>query len=130
LETISRPKGQETKQPNNVQDGILSSSSANSQSSPPIIPEKRKAKRRRRARNNQITARQLEAAQLFGEHKGNFAAGAKAMGISRTAFIKLYSKACKKLGKSAVTNKTSTVMLRADKRGQIDIGNGDDRRLS
>jgi hypothetical protein len=63
---------------------------------------------------------------LVGEHKGNVAAAARAAGKSRTAMLKLYQKANKKLGKRAVNH--TTRRLPVDNRGQVTISDeaGDD----
>jgi len=80
-------------------------------------PAKCVARRRASPRKpTPLTAAQTEAMQLVGEHKGNFAAAAKAAGKSRTMMIKLYEKATAKLGKKAV--KHLTQRLPTDHRGQ------------
>ncbi len=86
------------------------------------LKSQRKRKRRRQSVKKivPITARQLEAAQLVGEHKGNVAAAAAAVGISRTAMKKRYDKAMGKLGKKAM-DMVKTQSLPTDSRGQIDV---------
>lgn len=83
---------------------------------------KRDLQRRRRAGVRQtagLSPQQVEAVQLVGEHKGNFAAAARAAGKSRTAMAKLYEKANRKLGKKAI--KHATQRLPRDQRGQETI---------
>jgi molybdenum cofactor biosynthesis enzyme len=82
----------------------------------------RHLKRRRRASARKavpLTAKQTEAMQLVGEHKGNIAAAARAAGKSRAAMAKLYTKACHKLGTKAV--KQATHRLPIDRRGQATV---------
>ena len=62
-----------------------------------------------------------EAAQLVGEHKGNVAAAATAAGKSRPAMQKLYDKALKKLGRSAIKQPGKTQSMPTDRRGQVDV---------
>jgi hypothetical protein len=84
------------------------------------------AKKNRRRRRNvprkpvPLTDKQLEAAQLVGEHKGNIAAAATAAGKTRQAMEKLYKKAMKKLGKKALP-KPKTHAVPEDNRGQANI---------
>jgi hypothetical protein len=80
-------------------------------------------KRRRRVspkETNPLTAKEAEAVHLVGEHKGNFAAAGRAAGKSGTAMRKLYEKAMKKLGKSALPS-PKTKRLPSDRRGQPSI---------
>jgi hypothetical protein len=82
----------------------------------------RKPKRRRRASPKKpvpLTAKQVEAMQLVGEHKGNFTAAGKAAGKTPTAMRKLYNKACAKLGTKTV--KHATQRLPEDRRGQATV---------
>jgi hypothetical protein len=78
-------------------------------------------KRRRKAKRkpHPLTEKQLEAAQLVGEHKGDIAAAARAAGKSRTAMRNLYHKAMRKLGRKAIQHATQA--LPTDKRGQINV---------
>ncbi len=60
------------------------------------VSEKKSAKRRRQAtvrKPTPLTAKQTEAMQLVGEHKGNLTAAGKAAGKTRQAVKKLYDKA-------------------------------------
>jgi predicted DNA-binding protein (UPF0251 family) len=90
-----------------------------------LVPPKKNAgqatpKRRRPTeskRVHELTAPQLEAVQIVGEHKGNFAAAARAMGKSRAAVKKLYDKALNKVGKKNL-QKILTQGLPTDRRGQ------------
>jgi DNA-binding CsgD family transcriptional regulator len=78
-----------------------------------------KKKRRRRSQDNQypLTERQTEAMLLYRD-KGNYAAGARTMGIKRAPFRKLCQKAMKKLGQSATKRFLRTQSLPTDRRGQ------------
>jgi len=94
-------------------------------------PTKAKQKRRRRAPAKEpapLTPKETEAMQLVGEHKGNFTAAGRAAGKSRQAMQKLYEKACRKLGKSAVEPAAKTQGLPTDHRGQIDVADPDAAR--
>jgi hypothetical protein len=87
--------------------------------------QSRKDKQRKRRRQTQkkerpLTAAQAQAMHIVGEHKGNIAAAAKAVGISRQAMDKRYKGAIKKLGRSA-TPKPKTQALPTDHRGQVNI---------
>jgi predicted DNA-binding protein (UPF0251 family) len=86
------------------------------------------AKKRKRRRNPikgiRLTEKQVEAMHLVGEHKGNFAAAAKATGKSRQAMSKLYRKANQKLGKQAIP-KPKTQALPTDHRGQAIVPHRD-----
>lgn len=64
-----------------------------------------------------LTAKQLEASQLYGELKGDLTAVGKRMGISRQAAVKHYKTAMRKLGKAAMP-KAKTQSLPKDERGQ------------
>jgi predicted DNA-binding protein (UPF0251 family) len=83
-------------------------------------------KRRRRTPLREarpLTPKEVEALQLLGEHKGNYTAAAKVAGISRTALIKRYKKAIKKLPRSAAVmkKKPTTQPLPLDHRGQVNL---------
>jgi predicted DNA-binding protein (UPF0251 family) len=84
---------------------------------------KSQRKRRRRANRKQVplTGKQLEAVELVGVHKGNFAAAARAAGKSRQALQSLYEKAMKKMGRSASVLKAKTQRLPEDRRGQVNL---------
>jgi predicted DNA-binding protein (UPF0251 family) len=74
------------------------------------VSHKARTKRRRQSaarKPTPLTAKQAEAMHLVGEHKGNFAAAGRAAGKSRQAMQKLYNKALRKLGKSAVKTYTN-----------------------
>jgi hypothetical protein len=87
---------------------------------PPVKPSQRKRRRRPSARKpTPLTPAQAEAMHLVGEHKGNFAAAARAAGKSPTMMRKLYQKATAKLGKKAI--KHATQRLPTDSRGQETI---------
>jgi predicted DNA-binding protein (UPF0251 family) len=90
----------------------------------------RRPRRRIRSDKGQapLSPRQLEAAQLFGEHKGNKTAAAAAMGISRAALDKLLGKAQTKLGKNAV-KKIGTAPLPMDGRGQAAVSASGGRKI-
>jgi predicted DNA-binding protein (UPF0251 family) len=84
----------------------------------------RPRKRRRKADRPvaPLTAKETEAAQLVGEHKGSFASAAHAAGVSRQAMAKRYKKAMAKLGESAARQKRpQTQRLPEDRRGQATI---------
>ena len=85
-------------------------------------PVKRRRKRARKTERKTVplTHQQTEAAQLVGEHEGNFTKSGAAAGKSRQAIAKLYRKAMKKLGKTA-TPKPRTKSLPVDHRGQADV---------
>jgi hypothetical protein len=69
-----------------------------------------------------LTPGQTEAAQLVGEHKGDFTAAARAAGKSRQAITKQYHKAMKKLGRSAASLKTPKMQaLPTNRRGQAEV---------
>jgi hypothetical protein len=76
--------------------------------------------RRRRTpdrRAKPLTPRQAEAMQMVGEHKGNYSAAARAMGVTPQRVRALYGEACQKLGISA-TKKGKAGRLPTDRRGQ------------
>jgi predicted DNA-binding protein (UPF0251 family) len=85
-------------------------------------PAKKKRRRHANQKPTPVTPKQLDAMQLYGEHKGNIAAAAKAAGVSRAAMMKLIQKAQKKLGKQAV-EKVKTTPLPEDHRGQVAVEN-------
>lgn len=66
-----------------------------------------------------ITQRQAEAVQMMGEHKGNHAAAARAMGISASALRKLYEKAMRKV--PVHSQKALERRLPLDRRGQPNV---------
>ena len=66
-----------------------------------------------------LTAKQVEAMQLFGECKGNFTEAARRAGVVPNSFRERYIAACTKLGKRTIrTPKPKTVKLTEDRRGQ------------
>jgi len=86
-----------------------------------IAGEKLPKTTRRRRRIHQertypLTVKQIDAVLIVKEHKGNFAAAARAAGKSRAAIMKLYEKAASKLGKKDF--KLLTQRLPRDARGQ------------
>ena len=86
-----------------------------------------KRKRRRKVgtrKNTPLTPTQVEALQLVGEHRGNKAAAARAVGISRTAMDKRYRKALVK-APAAAMKKPKTQNLPHDKRGQVTVSADD-----
>jgi hypothetical protein len=85
---------------------------------------KRKRRRRRRASVKilaPLTAKQVEAMQLVGEHKGDYTAAGAAAGKSRQAMKKLHEIACKKLGRKGVEKAAKTQPLPTDRRGQSKV---------
>lgn len=82
--------------------------------------------RRRCTRRNRVirdatprrpTPRQLEAVQLFGEHKGNKAAAARAMGVHRKTFDQHYKAGLKNVDLKSLPQ-PKTRRLPTDRRGQ------------
>jgi predicted DNA-binding protein (UPF0251 family) len=90
----------------------------------PARPKKRRRQGPRKDRP--ITAKELEAFRLIGEHKGNFTTAAREAGKSRTAITKLYKKANQKLAlKAPKAARITTQRLPSDRRGQATVA---DRR--
>jgi predicted DNA-binding protein (UPF0251 family) len=89
-------------------------------SPPPTNKPRRKRRRAGEPKLVPLTDRESEAVQMVGEHKGNFTAAARAMGLSRQRVSELYRAGNKKLGKAAV-QKPKTQSLPQDRRGQIDL---------
>lgn len=91
-------------------------------------PKKQGSKRKRRRTSPRaeapLTNKQVEAMQLVGECKGNFAAAAKAAGKSRQAMKKLYDKGASKVGLAAPKHRTQR--LPTDRRGQEMIPSPED----
>lgn len=91
-----------------------------------------KMKRRRRKRAGDVvrplTPRQLEAMQLYGECKGNFAEMGRRMGLDRKTAKQHYDAAASKVGPKAVAQKPETNAIAHDCRGQADISDIDDAR--
>ena len=74
-------------------------------------------KRRRQREPSELTDKQLEAAQIVGQHKGNIAAAARALGKDYKTVQQHYERAMEKMGKN-VLPKPKTRSLSRDKRGQ------------
>ena len=91
---------------------------------PPAKPKRRK---RASSKPRQLTAKQLEAAQIVGECKGNFAEAARRLGKDRKTVKQSYDAAMKKLGKEAVATHQTRWYPR-DRRGQAYLTAEDDRR--
>ena len=91
-------------------------------------PSAVKPSRKRRHRKPQpLTARQTEIVQVVSDHKGDIAAAAGQLGISRQAVEKHYGKAMKKLGRAAAKlPRPATQRLSEDRRGQCNIGKKDE----
>jgi predicted DNA-binding protein (UPF0251 family) len=88
-----------------------------------------RVKRRRRktdAAPRPITAKQLEAAQIVAECKGNFSEAARRLGVSAKTVREHYHAGLQKLGRKAV--KHGTQRLPSDRRGQDSVSSDDDRR--
>jgi hypothetical protein len=86
------------------------------------LSQPKKHRRKGERRTIPLTAAQAEAAQLVGEHKGNFTAAGRAAGKTRQAMKKLYDKAMRKLGQTVVRpKKPKTQALPTDRRGQVDV---------
>lgn len=81
----------------------------------------RKRRRQTEPRDVPLTPEQTEAAQLVGEHKGNFTAAARAAGKSPQAVRKLYGKAIRKIGRIASAVKPRVEKLPTDFRGQVNV---------
>jgi predicted DNA-binding protein (UPF0251 family) len=73
-----------------------------------------------------LTGKQLEASQIVAECKGDIAEAARRLGKDRATVEQHYSAAMKKLGKTVV--KHATTQLPSDRRGQVNIADGQDRR--
>lgn len=86
--------------------------------------KKKRSNRRGATEPKPLTAKQLEAAQLVGEYKGNIAAAAKAVGRDRKTIEQHYKVGLEKLGRKAVKHTTQRVSR--DRRGQEDASK--DRR--
>jgi hypothetical protein len=95
---------------------------------PPGPARQRPKERRRRpaAEPKPLTAKQVEAVQIVGECRGDFAEAARRLKRDRKTIVGHYEAAQEKLGKSAV--KAATQPLPKDRRGQENIADGDDRR--
>jgi hypothetical protein len=96
--------------------------------------EKAHAGRRRRRwherKQRPMTAKQAEAVQIVGECKGNLAQAAKRIGIGRKTLKERYDAGMKKLGRADLgTQRRFLQRLKHDRRGQVDLANGEDRRL-
>jgi hypothetical protein len=88
-----------------------------------LAPRRQPRRTRRRqapATTNPLTAKEVEAMQLVGEHEGNITAAAKAAGRTRQAMSKSFRKALGKMGKK-VMPRPKTQALPTDRRGQIDV---------
>lgn len=85
-----------------------------------------KPKRRRRTGKKKLSARQLQAAQLYGECKGNMAEVARQMRVCSKTARQHYQAALRRLGRVAVKHLTGR--LPTDRRGQENVADGDDER--
>lgn len=93
-------------------------------------PSATNKKRRRRTRPSvtalPLTTKQVEAVHIVAECKGSFAEAARRLAVDPSTVRQHYYAAQKKLGKKAV--KHATQPLPADRRGQANLSEGDDRR--
>ena len=91
-------------------------------------PSKAKSRKRSRTlpKDRELTAKQVEAVQVFGECKGNKAAAARRLGIDRSSLAERLDRAWEKLGKRAT--KHATKAIPRDRRGQAHVSAEDDRR--
>jgi len=88
--------------------------------------QRRTRRRKSDATPPPLTAKQSEAVHIVGECEGNIKQAADRVGIDRKSMQERYEAAMKKLGKTAVKNRTK--QIRDDNRGQANIVDGDDRR--
>lgn len=91
-------------------------------------PHKAKFNRHKRASvvGRPLTPRQAEAVQIIGECKGDVSEAARRLKRDRSTVAQHYFAAMRKLGKAAV--KHATRSFPRDRRGQVNIVEGDDRR--
>ncbi len=96
--------------------------------SPATKHEAKRPRRKRRAalEPKQLTARQVEIVQLYGECKGDFAEMRRRLGVDRKTVVEIYEAASRKLGTAAVANPSTTSMPQ-DHRGQVNVS--EDRRV-
>jgi DNA-binding NarL/FixJ family response regulator len=93
----------------------------------PAVENRRPTRRRPAVALKQLTARQVEAAHVVGECKGNLAEAARRMGLDRKTVSQHYRAALRKLGKTALPTPKTGRLLR-DRRGQESMADGEDRR--
>ncbi len=83
-------------------------------------------RKRQSSVDRKLTPKQVEAAQIVGECKGSIADAARRLGKNPKTIRQHYNAAMEKMGKTAV--KHATHALPADRRGQANIAEGQDRR--
>ncbi len=98
---------------------------ANNQGSGKRQPRKQRRKTRKVSR---LTPKQMEASQIVGECKGNFAEAGRRLGRDPKTIRQHWFAACKKLGISAVKTRRRTQRLLKDRRGQVAIAQEDAQR--
>ena len=95
-----------------------------------VSPKNQERKRSRRpsktSKPRKLTTLQTEAIQIVGEYKGNIAEAARRLNKDRKTIEEAYKSGLAKLGKVAVQRGTRT--FPRDRRGQVDLGQDDDRR--
>jgi hypothetical protein len=78
------------------------------------------------SRPRDLTAKQLEAAQVVAECNGNFAEAARRMGVKSPKTVRQhYETAMKKLGRKAL-GKPKMTSLPVDRRGQTNLADDDE----
>jgi DNA-binding CsgD family transcriptional regulator len=87
---------------------------------------KRRTRNRPPATPKPLTAKQVEAVQMVGDCKGNFAEAARRLGVTSKTVRQHYRAAITKTGQTVV--KHATKALPSDRRGQTNLADGDDRR--
>lgn len=111
---------------------VFLAGTGNGQDGTPAEKPNGTAKRKRRKRGSdkprELTLRQVEAMQLYGECKGNFTEMGRRMGLDRKTAKQHYEVAAKKIGQQAVKLKHETTTIAHDRRGQADISEIDDAR--
>jgi len=91
-------------------------------------PGRKRSRRPSKSRKPRpLTVLQTEAVQIVGECKGNIAQAAKRLGKDRKTIAQAYKAGLAKLGKQPVKHGTRT--LARDRRGQVDLAEGEDRRV-
>jgi len=86
------------------------------------------SRKHRQSRPRPATAKQLQAAEIYGECKGNYSKGARAMGIGRASFKQHVEAAYAKVGQ-AVPSQRKLTKLTTDHRGGVDIAAGSKPRF-
>jgi DNA-binding CsgD family transcriptional regulator len=95
---------------------------------PPASKPKRTRRRSRARKARPLTPRQTEVVQIVGECKGNIAEVARRLGKNRKTVEEAYRAGMTKLGKTVYHSTDKTRLLARDRRGQENIGEGDDQR--